>query len=231
MWFYTLIPFLLSQAYCNLCHFDSYPLYTSLWEVVTHWPLINLHHPSLTSVNPAVTLNSSPQRLCDALHNTELDNFYVHTTATQVHKISHKHTETHTAVENLHYHGGKLPSNPVTSNRVSLLQLCSMCACVCARVCECMGVCLTLLYVLESVYLVFCERGNTGQLFIWYFYVRLWWDGMHVHVWVASGLEESGWPDISKADIFLKVYCQYWIPWGNPAASDTWLQRQSMPRT
>ena len=71
---------------------------------------------------------------------------------------THTHTHTHwetqcvcTAVENLHYHGGRLPSSTVTSNRVSLSQLCvrarateslqvygcvsdSICVCVCYRV-------------------------------------------------------------------------------------------------
>lgn len=56
--------------------------------------------------------------------------------------IINRRTNTHcvnTAMENLVYHSGRLLSSPVTSKRVSLLQLCVCCACACVCVCACTG--------------------------------------------------------------------------------------------
>lgn len=105
------------------------------------------------------------------------------TTVIQVRRNTHihMHARTHAhcvsiAVENLHYHGGQLPSNPVTSNRVSLSQLC---VCLCVYVYEreteslSLWVCVSNSWWCVSSYLVYSERRNTGQTFIWWYSVRM----------------------------------------------------------
>lgn len=63
----------------------------------------------------------------------------------------------------------------------------SKCVCVC---------------VLPCAYLIYCERGNTGQFFIWCFCVSLL---VRVHAYARSSMPpapgESGQPAISEADI------------------------------
>lgn len=129
-----------AEQHVNLCHTGSQPF--------SYNPFSNCEWNFISFVGPDWT--KKPHFLCPELYlRGSTQNISTHT---------HTLWDTQcvcTAVENLHYHGGRLPSSTVTSNRVSLSQLC---VCVCARATESLQVygCVS-----DSIFVCVCYRVST----------------------------------------------------------------------
>lgn len=167
-----------AEQHVNLCHTGSHPF--------SYNPFSNCEWNFISFVGPDWT--KKPHFLCPELYlRGSTQNISTHT---------HTLWDTQcvcTAVENLHYHGGRLPSSTVTSNRVSLSQLC-VCVCTRDRKSSSLWVCVRLnlcVCVLQSVYLIYCERGNTGQFFIWCFCASL---PARVHMHACVHVLRCPWP-------------------------------------
>ena len=98
-------------------------------------------------------------------------------------------------MENLHDHGDRLPSTHVTSNRVSLSQLC-VCACVRARTRASACVCSSCLSVHCRV---LTKEGNTNQLCICSFRVSSL-ACVHACACLSGAVTELGQITVTDAD-------------------------------